>query len=106
MESDQQDFSFKGFFTPFTTLKALHFIVIIGLIVFCNGLFNNFVGDDQQQITNNPIIQTLQNLPLFFSGSTFFYGGSLAGFSYRPLLSTSFALTYAVFGPNAFAFHL
>ena len=66
------------------------------------------MGDDQPQITANPTIQSFQNLPKFFSGSTFYNGGQQqfrANF-YRPLDSTFYSLIYTLFGPNAFVFHL
>src|ERR1700722_18571015 len=103
----QEEFSFKNYFIPFTNAKAIHFIIIIGLIVFFNGLFNGFIGDDQPQIIGNPLIQSLSNIPIFFTGSTFYNGSqSLTGVYYKPLLTTFFSLTYTIFGANAFGFHL
>src|ERR1700689_1632940 len=104
---NEQKFSFKNYFVPFTSTKAIHWLILIGLLVFSNGLFNGFIEDDQLQIINNPIIQSLTNLPYFFSGSTFYNGGeqNLAGVYYKPLQTTFFSLFYSVFGPNAIAFH-
>ena len=102
----QEEFSFKNYFIPLTSIKAIHWIVIIGLIVFCNGLFNGFVGDDQLQIVRNPIIQSLTNITSFFSGGTFFTGSSvLNGFSYKPIFITTYAVIYSLFGPNPFSYH-
>ena len=53
MSENEQDFSLKKLFSPLTTLKAIHLIIIIGLVVFCNGLFDNFVADDIPQIADN-----------------------------------------------------
>lgn len=107
-ESPQEEFSFKNYFVPFTTLKAIHWIVIIGLIVFCNGLFNGFVIDDQAGIVDNIVIHSLNNFFLLFSGSTFSIGNQqlLIGAYYRPLLTVYFMLVYVLFGPNAFVYHL
>jgi len=106
-EMPDADFSFKSPFTPLTIKKAIFYIVIIGFILFFNGLFNGFVGDDLGQIVSNKLIQSLGNLPLFFSGSTFFNGGaSLTGVYYRPFMTTYYALVYALFGLNPFGFHL
>lgn len=98
----------KKYFSPFTTFKALYFIVLIGLAVFLNGIFNNFLGDDLSQITENPVVHSVQNLPIFFSGSTYYNGDEthLEGIYYRPLMTTYFSLLYSLFGQNAFAFHL
>lgn len=103
----EHEFSIKGLFVPFTTLKAIHWIVIIGIIVFFNGLFNNFVGDDEPQITDNVTIHSIQNLPLFFTGGTFYsgIGNKLSGFSYKPLVNTTYSVIYTFFGSNYFWFH-
>ncbi|HSW89087.1 MAG TPA: glycosyltransferase family 39 protein [Candidatus Saccharimonadales bacterium] len=104
----EEEFSFKRYFVPLTTLKAIHWIVIIGLIIFCNGLFNGFVGDDLPQITQNPTVQSFSNLPYFFLGSTFYNIGPqhLGGVYYKPLLDTFFSLIYLLFNGSAFPFHL
>src|SRR5262245_10868673 len=104
----EKEWSFKNYFVPFTTGKAIHFIIIIGLVVYFNALFNGFVGDDNAQIVENRLIQSITNLPLFFQGSTFYLQqiGESVGVYYRPLLSTTFSLMYTVFGLNPFFFHL
>ena len=103
----EQEFSFRNYFVPLTNLKAIHFIVLIGLIVFFNGFFNGFVGDDFLQITENPIIHSITNFPHFFSGGTFFSGGGqkLSGAFYRPIPAAMFSLIYTLFGAGAFGFH-
>jgi tetratricopeptide (TPR) repeat protein len=107
-EHHEQEFSVKNYFVPLTKFKAVNWIVIIGLVVFCNGLFNGFVGDDSSQIVDNPIIHSISNLPLLFSGSTFYNGQQqqLTGAYYKPLLPVFYTLVYAIFGANAFIFHL
>jgi tetratricopeptide (TPR) repeat protein len=107
-EKQEEEFSLKNYFVPLTNLKAIHFIIIIGLIVFLNGLFNGFVGDDLPQVTQNPTIQSLNNLPTFFLGSTFYNEGlkQLGGVYYKPLLDTFFSLIYSLFGSNAFFYHI
>lgn len=99
--------SIKQWFVPFTTTKAIAFLVIIGITVFFNGLFNNFVGDDLGQIVENPLVHSITNLPSFFSGSTFFNGNAqaLIGNYYRPFFISYFATIYSFFGPNYAAFH-
>jgi len=106
-EQKEEEFSFKSYFVPFTTIKAIHFIILIGLIVFFNGVFNGFVGDDFLQITDNPIIHSISNFPQFFSGGTFFSGGGqkLGGAFYRPIPAAMFSLIYTFFGAGAFGFH-
>jgi len=60
MFNNEQYISLKEFFSPvldsfspLTTVKAIHIIVIFGFIVFGNALFNNFVGADKKYFINN-----------------------------------------------------
>lgn len=103
----EREVTFKGLFVPFTTVKAIVIISVIGFVIFSSGLFNSFVWDDQPQITQNPIIQSLTNFPLFFSGGTFYSGtDQSSGFSYKPLLNLSFAVNYAIGGGSSLSFHV
>jgi protein O-mannosyl-transferase len=93
---------------PLTVTKAIIFILLTGLIVFFNGIFNGFVGDDSSQITENVNVHSLQNIPSFFLGSTFYSGGgqTLSGAYYKPILTVTYALIYSLSGSNPFTFHL
>src|SRR5258708_3016410 len=104
----EEEFSFKKLFVPLTTIKAIHWIIFIGIIVYANMLFNGFVSDDSSQIVNNTTIHSLANFPLFFSGGTFYTGGAgiFAGSFYKPLMLIYFSLLYTIFGPASFPFHL
>lgn len=88
--------------------KYLVTLVVLGLLVFGNALFNGFVWDDEEMILLNPAVHSLANLLAFFSGSTFNSGGagSLSGLYYKPLMITTFSILYTIFGPNAAVFHL
>ena len=96
-----------NFFAALTTKKAIIIIFIIGFIVYFSGLFNGFVGDDTLQIVENPIVHSFKNLPMFFSGSTFFNGGGqqLGGAYFRPFVEISFSTIYSLFGSGSFSFH-
>ena len=100
MTEKEKDFNFNDLFFPLTTNKALVFFIIVGVIVFGNGLFNSFVGDDKPLVVDNPSIQHLQNFPMFFSGSIFYAGegSKLGGFSYRPLQTIVFSGIYSMTG--------
>src|SRR5579862_9128553 len=89
------DFSFKDLFVPFTTAKAITWIIIIGFIVYGNMLFNGFVWDDKTYIVNNIDIRTLNFFQLFGPNSYNSFG------FYRPLAAIYFALLYAFFGENS-----
>jgi hypothetical protein len=106
-EKMEDELSFKSNFVPLTTKKALSFLIIIGLLIFFLSLFNNFVGDDNTQIIDNPSIQSLQNVPTFFFENRLDTGGKtkLGGLYYKPLLDMSYALTYSLFGLTPFFYH-
>lgn len=94
-------------FSALTTEKAILIIIsILGIIVFFNTFFNNFIGDDFNQIVDNPIVHSIGNFPRFFLGSTFNTGGQLGGVYYRPFQSAYYAVVYSLFGAHAFYFHL
>lgn len=105
---EEEEFSLKSWFVPFTTGKAISFIIILGFVVYINLLSNGFAGDDHGQILDNPLIHSLSNFPSFFKGSTLFLTGvdQSVGLYYRPLMSTIFSLIYSVSGPTPFLFHL
>lgn len=107
MQNEDHSFSFKALFVPFTTAKAIQWIIIIGLIVFFNGLFNGFVGDDVPQIVDNIPVHSIGNTFNFFTGSTFYNGDSqnLIGRYYKPFMEFVFSCIYTFFGPNYFMFH-
>jgi tetratricopeptide (TPR) repeat protein len=101
IEHDQQEsISLKKFLIPLTTVKAIHFIVFIGLIVYANVLFNGFVWDDIVFILNNYQVHSL-NIIQLFSKSEFNSGGY-----YRPIPALYFATIYALVQNQPFYYHL
>jgi hypothetical protein len=101
MPDQKQEFSFKDIFVPLTTRKAIYFIVIIGLVVYFNSLFNGFVWDDWLQIVNNAYTHSLNNCFNFFLGLG---AGSLS--FYRPIHMCVDSLLYTFSGTNPFFYHL
>ncbi len=90
---------------PFAWILTLLFFIFF--IVFINSVFNGFVWDDEEQIVNNTVIQSLSNLGQIFSGATFGTGGAgLSGWFFRPLLTLSYMVSFSVFGQNAWGYHL
>ncbi len=81
-------------------------IVASGFLIYANSLQNSFVLDDASQITANPNIQSISNIPKLFLGSTFGYGAGLSGVYYKPLMTSTFAAIYHFFGVNTVPFHL
>lgn len=87
--------------------KYVFLLVVVGFFVYFNSLFNGFVWDDEEQVLNNNFVHSISSIPQLFLGSTFNTGGtgSLAGMYYKPLMSSSFAFIYSIFGAHAFFFH-
>ncbi len=108
MADDDEGFSleFKQIIN-FLTKNAVWLLIVVGIVVHFNGLFGNFIGDDKSQIQSNYIIHSLSHIPQFFTGSTFVptSGTNLAGPFYKPLLSLSYAVLYALFRATPFYFH-
>lgn len=111
MENDQQHRSAKGRLP----VAGLGLIVVLATVPFLNTLHNEFARDDYLVIVHNPSIESIGNIPeLFTSGyySRYFTGDKLPdgrpfrGRSYRPLITTSYALDYAVAGHNPVWYHI
>lgn len=62
--------------------------------------------DDFHHIAENPAVMRLANVPRFFLEPALFSSRVIAEGMYRPLLMTSHALTYALFGDNPLGAHL
>lgn len=100
MSETEQEFSFKNFFVPLTKLKAFHIIVFVGLVVFANMLFDNFVWDDITYIQLNPDIHTFNIFALFTKDLSF-----NSGDFYRPIPAVYFATLYAIVQNQPFFYH-
>src|SRR6185437_16776855 len=95
----KEEFSFKNYFVPFTTTKAIHWIVVIGFVVFGNMFFNHFVWDDKSYVILNTDIHTFNFLKII--GTNLF---NSAG-QYRPISVTYFTLLYGLFNNTPFFYH-
>ena len=96
----ESEFSFKSFFFPLTTLKAIHIIILVGFLVYGNMLFNGFVWDDIIFIIANPQVHQFNLATLF--GPNLFNDAAY----YRPLAAVYFAFLFTLFGQIAFLYHL
>ena len=88
----EADFSFKDFFSPLTTTKAVTIIIIVGIIVYANMLFNGFVWDDINYIIDNPQIYSFNIPHLLFDT-----GGYVSNGFYRPLPALYFSMLVNLF---------
>ena len=86
--------------------KKLLYIVIalISFFVYYNALNNDFAFDDESVVQNNVSIQNLSNIPKFFTAEEGFH--KVIGRYYRPVVSSLYAIDYALWGMNPFGFHL
>lgn len=87
-----------GLFTAFA-------IAAFVLLAYSNHFYNGFQFDDAHTIVNNAFIQDVRNIPQFFRDGTTF--SSLpSNQSYRPLVSSLLAISYALAGGlKPFWFH-
>lgn len=72
--------------------------------LYVNSLFNGFVGDDKEQLLQNPAVSGHQ-FGAFFTAGVWAFRGMRSNY-YRPLQFTVYALLHSVFGFEAFGFHL
>jgi Flp pilus assembly protein TadD len=80
-------------------------LIIFLTAAYANHFHNSFHFDDAHTVVNNAAIQSLRNIPRFFTDATTF--SSLpSNQSYRPLVSTLLAIDYKLDGLNPFWFHL
>ena len=80
-------------------------IVVFVLLAYSNHFYNGFQFDDAHTVVNNAFIQDVRNIPQFFRDGTTF--SSLpSNQSYRPLVSSLLAVSYALAGGlKPFWFH-
>src|SRR5579872_608411 len=88
-------------------LIILSVLLVAGIIItYSNHWHNDFHFDDAHTVQNNIYIQRLSNIPLFFKDPKTF--STLPNHcSYRPLVSTTLAIDYAIGnGLDPFYFHI
>jgi tetratricopeptide (TPR) repeat protein len=87
------------------TVLLLAAILLAVTFVYANHFHNSFHFDDSHAVVDNPYIRSLRNVPRFFGDATTF-SVLPANRTYRPFVSASLALDYALGrGYNTFWFH-
>ncbi len=84
--------------------KILPFIIIfISILLYLNTLPNTFVYDDAYVITENYFIKSWGNLPKLFTRDYLPFSGEL---SYRPVVTLTYFIDYAIWRLNPPGYHL
>lgn len=87
--------------------SSLAYFIITGLtafIIYANSLGNDFVFDDESVVLGDQSITSLSNIPKYFTGEQGFH--KVIGRYYRPVVSTTYAIDYALYNIKPFGFHL
>lgn len=79
-------------------------IILVTFLVYYNSLSNEFVFDDESVIQNNQSITSADNIPKFFTAEDGFH--KVIGRYYRPIVSSSYAIDFSIWGLNPYGFHL
>jgi tetratricopeptide (TPR) repeat protein len=88
-------------------VKLWIYYAIIGtaaFLVYWNALSNDFVFDDESVVLGDPTITSLSNIPKYFTAQEGFH--KVIGRYFRPVISTSYAIDYALYGLKPFGYHL
>ncbi|SRR6266568_2868010 len=93
-------FSFENYFVPLTNTKAITWIIVIGIFIYANMLFNGFVWDDVTYFVNNIDFQSLNFYQLF--GPNIFNITN----QYRPIPAIYFFTLHSIFGQSTFFYHV
>jgi len=84
-------------------ILSVSLILIISIAIYSNTLKNGFVYDDESTIVNNTLIKDFSNISKLFTKEYFI---SSAEASYRPVVTFTYFLDYAIYGLNPYGFHL
>ncbi|MFC2093514.1 tetratricopeptide repeat protein [Bacteroidota bacterium] len=79
-------------------------LTVLTFIIFYNSLDNEFVFDDESVVVNNLSLQDFSNIPKYFSGSEGFH--KVIGRYYRPIVSSTYTVDYAIWELNPLGYHL
>jgi hypothetical protein len=80
--------------------------IFLPVLVYGQAVFFNFVYDDHTQISMNPWIRSLRNLPKFFTRSVWAFMDNVDPHSYfRPLQLVWYTICYRLFGDSPAGWH-
>lgn len=87
----------------YRTRLSLLLLVLVA-VVYASSVRNGFHLDDFHSVVNNPHIRQLSAVPAFF-GDAGMFSVNPGSAMYRPLLLSTFAVDYALFGGSAAGYH-
>ena len=85
-------------------ILAISLIAFISFALYANTLINGFVYDDEFTIVNNTLIKDLSNLDRLFYNNDYF--ARSAEKSYRPVVTFTYFIDYALYGLKPWGYHL
>lgn len=91
---------------PVKVLDSRFFPILLALVPVCtflNALYNGFVYDDIGIIEDNYFIRSVHHIPKIFSKDYFQLSHEL---TYRPVVTLSYFMDYAVWHLNSLGYHL
>lgn len=82
---------------------SVFFLAIFPIAIYANTLKNGFVYDDYGSIVNNTFIKNLHNFPSLFKKDYIIFSEEV---TYRPVVTFTYFLDYAIYGLNSWGYHL
>lgn len=83
---------------------SIFLITLLSVILYLNTLNNGFVYDDLNTIVNNTLIKKSDNLSMLFDNKNYFVLSR--ELSYRPVVTITYFLDYAIYGIKPWGYHL
>lgn len=84
-------------------LLPILLLAVFSVAIYAPALRNGFVYDDPSTIANNVLIKDFGNLPELFQSDYFVLSAEM---SYRPVVTFTYFLDYALYGLRPWGFHL
>lgn len=90
-------------FTDRLHIISIILIAVVSIAIYSSTLKNGFVYDDEYTIVNNTLIKDIGNLPKLLTKDYFPYSGEM---SYRPVVTFTYFIDYAIYGMKPWGYHL
>ncbi|MBI3585339.1 MAG: hypothetical protein HY096_15485 [Nitrospinae bacterium] len=87
----------------FHHILSISLILLISIAIYSNTLKNGFVYDDEFTVVNNTLIKNFGNISKLFTKE---YFTTSAEMSYRPVVTFTYFIDYALYGLKPWGYHL